>query len=170
MAGMFAYIAGSPFVFIELFHIPASQFGFYFGANALGFVAVSQLNIRLTRRFETDAVIRTVLVIQTAAGALLVIGTITGFVGLYGTAVLLFVYVASLGCLSPNTTAMAMASQQENAGSASALLGTLQFSLAAAAATLVGSGSAGGALPMAAVVAGCGLAAFLLYRSMVVFE
>jgi MFS transporter, DHA1 family, multidrug resistance protein len=52
MAGMFAYISGSPFVFIELFGVPPNRFGWLFGANALGFVISSQINGRLVRRFE----------------------------------------------------------------------------------------------------------------------
>jgi DHA1 family bicyclomycin/chloramphenicol resistance-like MFS transporter len=167
MAGMFAYIAGSPFVFIELFDVPASRFGLFFGANAFGFILVSQLNIRLARRLEPNTVIKGVLTIQTLAGLLLIAGTATGLLGLYGTAVLLFAYIASLGCLAPNTTAMAMASQSENAGSASALLGTLQFSLAAIAATVVGAGDHDTALPMAAAVAACGATALVLHRVLV---
>src|SRR2546428_9126853 len=43
----FAYLAAAPFVFIRFFSVPADRFGWYFGANALGFIAVSQLNRRL---------------------------------------------------------------------------------------------------------------------------
>ena len=167
MAGMFAYIAGSPFAFIEIFGLSANGFAVFFGGNALGFVLVAQLNIRLVRRFKTDAVIRAVLMIQAIAGILLFAGTMAGILGLYGTGVLLFVYVASIGCLFPNTTAMAMAFQREHSGSASALLGTMQFSLAAIATTAVGSGNHATPLPMAAAVAVCGVCAFVLYRASV---
>ena len=71
----------------------------------------------------------------------------------------LFGCVASLGCLLPNATACAMADQRANAGSASALLGSLQFSIAASAATAVGALHNGTAVPMAAIIAGCGLLA-----------
>src|SRR5207247_6192438 len=43
----FAYLAAAPFVFIRFFSVPAERFGWYFGANALGFITVSQLNRRL---------------------------------------------------------------------------------------------------------------------------
>ncbi|HAJ36966.1 MAG TPA: Bcr/CflA family drug resistance efflux transporter, partial [Chloroflexi bacterium] len=43
-AAMFAYISGSPFVFIELNGVPPAQFGLFFGANAFGLIAASQLN------------------------------------------------------------------------------------------------------------------------------
>src|SRR6267142_1619252 len=167
MAGMFAYIVGSPFVFIELFHVRADRFGFFFGANALGLIAASQLNIRLTRRIHSDAVIGRVLSIQTAACALLVMTTWTGLAGLLVTAALLFVYVALLGFLYPNTTALALAPHGHRAVSASALLGTLQFTLAATAASLVGAVNNGTAMPMAGVLGACGIAALVLYHSLV---
>jgi MFS transporter, DHA1 family, multidrug resistance protein len=78
----------------------------------------------------------------------------------------LFVYVALLGFLYPNTTALALAPQGHRAGSASALLGTMQFTLAATAASVVGAVNNGTAMPMAAVLGACGISAFVLCRSL----
>ena len=158
LGGMFAYIAGSPFVFINFFHVSATQYGLFFGVNALGFIVAAQLNVRLVRRFATGLVIATVLIMQVSTGLLLLAGTWTHWIGLYGTAMLVFVYMASVGCLFPNTTAMAMAGHGDKAGSASALIGTLQFGLAALAAFAVGALNNGTALPMAVVIAVCGAA------------
>ena len=66
----------------------------------------------------------------------------------------------------PNTTALAMAPHGSVAGSASALLGTLQFVLGATAGTLVGVMGNGTAVPLAAVIAGCGAAAFAMYQTL----
>jgi MFS transporter, DHA1 family, multidrug resistance protein len=167
LGGMFAYIAGSPFVFIDLFQIPATQYGYFFGLNALGFIIAAQLNVRLVKRFESDAVIAAVLLLQMADGLLLLAGTWMGWIGLYGTATLIFFYVASVGCLFPNTTALAMAPHGDKAGSASALVGTLQFGLAAIAAAAVGALNNGTALPMVLVIAVCGASAFVFYHSLV---
>lgn len=167
LAGLFAYIVGSPFVFIQLFHVAANHFGFFFGVNALGFILAAQINVRLVRRFETGVVIQRVLLIQIAAGVLLTAGTAAGLIGLYGTAALLFIYVSSIGCLFPNTTAMAMAPHGDRAGSASALVGVLQFAVAAITASAVGAANNGTALPMAAGVGLAGAGAYLLYRSLV---
>jgi DHA1 family bicyclomycin/chloramphenicol resistance-like MFS transporter len=164
---MFAYIAGSPYVFIDLFHVPTTHFGFFFGANAVGFLVAAQFNVWLVRRFESDGVIGTVLLVQMIDGLLLLAGTWTGSFGLYLTATLIFIYVASVGCLFPNTTAMAMAPHGDKAGSASALVGTLQFTLAALTASAVGAFNTGTALPMAAVIAVCGSSACLFYYSLV---
>jgi len=86
---------------------------------------------------------------------------------IWGTAVLLFVYVSSVGCMSPNTTAMALAAHGAKAGSASALIGSLQFTLAATASTLVGATNNGTALPMSALIALCGVSAFVLYHMLI---
>jgi DHA1 family bicyclomycin/chloramphenicol resistance-like MFS transporter len=107
------------------------------------------------------------LVVEAATGFLLLAGTTLGLIGLAGTAALLFVYIASVGCLFPNTTALAMAGHGNKAGSASALVGTLQFTIAAIAASMVGVLNNGTAFPMAVVIAGCAGSAFVFYHSLV---
>ena len=74
----------------------------------------------------------------------------------------LFISTASLSCVLPNATACAMAGQGMHAGSASALIGSLQFCVAAGASALVGALHDGSALPMAQVIALCGLASLTL--------
>ncbi|KKK07998.1 major facilitator transporter, partial [Pseudomonas putida SJ3] len=68
----------------------------------------------------------------------------------------LFICIASLGCIIPNASACAMSGQGARAGSASALMGCLQFSVAAGAAALVGVLHDGSAVPMAMVISVCG--------------
>jgi MFS transporter, DHA1 family, multidrug resistance protein len=167
MAGMFAYIVGSPYVFIEHFHVTTAQFGYFFGINALGLVLAAQVNARLVRRYTSDAIIRKVLAVQVGSGIVLFAGAWTGVLQLYGVAALLFVYVASVGCLFPNITAMAMAPHGARAGSASALIGVLQFTLAAASAALIGAADTGAAIPMAALIAACAVSAVIVYWLMV---
>ena len=167
MAGMFAYIVGSPYVFIEHFHVTTERFGLFFGINALGLVLAAQLNARLVRRFASDAIIRRVLFIQVTSGMLLLAGVWTGFLQLYGVATLLFIYVSSVGCLFPNITAMAMAPHGAIAGSASALIGVIQFSLAAGSASLVGTVRSDAALPVAVLIGICSVSAAILYWTLI---
>ena len=82
-----------------------------------------------------------------------------GLADLPGILVPLFFFVAMQGFANPNTTALAMAPHGSVAGSASALLGTLQFTLGAMAGSLVGALGNGTAIPLAAVVAGCAVGA-----------
>jgi DHA1 family bicyclomycin/chloramphenicol resistance-like MFS transporter len=167
VAGMFAYIVGSPYVFIEYFRVTPGRFGFIFGLNALGLVLAAQLNARLVRRFTSDAIVQKVLLVQVLTGLTLFVGTWSGLLQFYGIAVLLFVYVSSVGCLFPNITALAMAPHGARAGSASAMIGVLQFSLAAGSATLIGAIPSGNALPVAALIGGCAVAAAAIYWLMV---
>lgn len=159
MAGMFVYIAGSPFVFIELHGVPPQHYGWLFGTNAFGLVAAAQANGRLLRPGHSHSTLRRANFAQAAIGLVLVATAATGAGGLWGVALPLFLYVASLGFTLPNATALAMAPHGANAGVASALLGTLQFGSGAVAASLLGALHAGTALPMAALIALCGLLA-----------
>ena len=167
MAGMFAYIVGSPYVFIQHFHVTTAHFGIFFGVNALGLVMAAQVNARLVRRFTSDQIIRKVLMIQVGSGLLLLAGVWTGVLQLYGVAIFIFIYVACVGCLFPNINAMAMAPHGAKAGSASALIGVIQFTLAATSASLIGAVNSGAALPVAVLIGVCGVTAAVLYRSMV---
>lgn len=166
LAGMFAYIAGSPFVFIELFHVAANHFGWIFGLNAFGFVATSQINARLVRYYGPARILKVANTVQSAAGLVLFAAGASGFVGIAGIMVPLFIYVACIGFILPNSTALAMAPFRTNAGMASALLGTVQFSLGALASTIIGMLHAGTAVPMTAMIALCGIASFALYRKL----
>jgi MFS transporter, DHA1 family, multidrug resistance protein len=159
-AGMFAYITGSPFVFIELFGIPAQYFGWVFGSNALGMIVLSQINARVVRTVNPTKVLRVCLLITAFFGLLLILSGFLGF-GLWGVAIPIFLYVASLGMILPNATAGALSEQSENAGSASALIGTLQYGLAALASSLVSYFNNGTSFPMTVLVGASGIAAFL---------
>jgi DHA1 family bicyclomycin/chloramphenicol resistance-like MFS transporter len=163
-SGLLAYISGSPFVFIELFNVPPERYGLYFGINACGIIAASQTNRWLVGRVATHRIVRIVLVVAMTAGLFLVVDAYSGFGGFAGILVPLFCYIACHGFVLPNTTALAMASHGRVAGSASALLGTFQFVGGAIAGSLIGAFANGTAVPMAAVVAGCGATAFLANR------
>ncbi|MFW0758527.1 multidrug effflux MFS transporter [Pseudomonas sp. H11T01] len=159
IAGMFAYIAGSPFVFIKLYGVPAEHFGWLFGTNAAGFILVAQINARLlSRRGPAFLLARTVWV-YLAAGLTLLGVSALHTTQLWPLLVPLFICIASLGCIIPNASACAMSGQGARAGSASAMLGCLQFSVAAGAASLVGILHDGSAMPMAMVISLCGILA-----------
>lgn len=156
IAGMFAYIAGSPFVFIKLYGVPAEHYGWFFGANAAGFILVAQVNARLlAKRGPAFLLVRAVWM-YLAAGLVLLGVAATRPTPLWPLLVPLFVCIASLGCIIPNASACAMNGQGARAGSASALMGCLQFSVAAGAAALVGLLHDGSAVPMAMVISLCG--------------
>lgn len=154
-AAMFAYISGSPFVVEQVFGLGPQEFSFMFGANALGLILLGQLNGRLAGRVPTILLLRAGLV-QCAAGGLgLLVVTLLGL-GFWPIAVCLWVVVASIGLITPNATALALADYGGDAGTASAFLGLAQFLIGGIVAPL--TGPAGGSilaktLPMALAVA-----------------
>ena len=159
MAGMFAYIAGSPFVFIKLYGVPAEHYGWLFGSNAAGFILVAQINARLLAKRGPAFLLSRMVWVYLAAGLVLLGVSSLHTEQLWPLLVPLFICIASLGCIIPNASACAMSGQGARAGSASALLGCLQFSVAAAAAWLVGVLHDGSAMPMAMVISLCGILA-----------
>ncbi|MFJ4395592.1 multidrug effflux MFS transporter [Pseudomonas sp. NPDC089396] len=156
IAGMFAYIAGSPFVFIKLYGVPAEHYGWLFGTNAAGFILVAQVNARLlAKRGPAFLLVRAVWLYLAAGLVLLGVAALRP-AQLWPLLVPLFVCIASLGCIIPNASACAMSGQGARAGSASALMGCLQFSVAAGAASLVSVLHDGSAVPMTLVISLCG--------------
>lgn len=156
IAGMFAYIAGSPFVFIKLYGVPAEHYGWLFGTNAAGFILVAQVNARLLAKRGPAFLLARAVWLYLAAGLVLLGVAAMRPTQLWPLLVPLFVCISSLGCIIPNASACAMSGQGARAGSASALMGCLQFSVAAGAAALVGLLHDGSAVPMALVISLCG--------------
>lgn len=156
IAGMFAYIAGSPFVFIKLYGVPAEHYGWLFGTNAAGFILVAQVNARLLAKRGPAFLLARAVWLYLAAGLVLLGVAAMHPTQLWPLLVPLFVCISSLGCIIPNASACAMSGQGARAGSASALMGCLQFSVAAGAAALVGLLHDGSAVPMALVISLCG--------------
>lgn len=167
MAGMFAYIAGSAFVMIQLGGVSQADFGWFFGANALGFVLASQVNAKVLKLFEPTRLLRRALWAPALAGLLLAVFTGAGQFSLAVILAGIFVYVTSLGFIAPNASACALATHGQQAGAASALMGALQFGLA----TFTGAGISlfhdGSARPLAFFLAVCGLLAMAVHRLLV---
>ncbi|MDD1975514.1 multidrug effflux MFS transporter [Pseudomonas tussilaginis] len=159
MAGMFAYVAGSPFVFIKLYGVPPEHYGWLFGSNAAGFILVAQVNARMLAKRGPAFLLARFVWVYLAAGLTLLTVSALHPAKLWPLLIPLFICIASLGCIIPNASACAMNGQGARAGSASALLGCLQFSVAAGAAALVGVLHDGSAVPMALVISLCGLLA-----------
>jgi DHA1 family bicyclomycin/chloramphenicol resistance-like MFS transporter len=156
-AGMFAYIAGSPFVFITLNGVPADRYGWLFGANAAGLIAASQVNAALLRRgVEARTVLVRALAFACVMGLWLAVNVVTGLGGFPGLLAPLFGFVASLGLIVPNGTALALGSQHSHHGQASAMVGTVQFGSATITGSLVGALQDGTARPMGLTIAACG--------------
>jgi DHA1 family bicyclomycin/chloramphenicol resistance-like MFS transporter len=160
-AVMFTYIAGSPFVLIELYGVPAERYGFVFGSNAAGLVAASQLNRWLAGRVGVLQALRIAIGVSLLAQVAL-LGAVLDDAPLPLLLAPLFVAISAVGLALPNATAAAMAPHGARAGAASALLGTLQTLCGAAAAAAVSALADGTARPMAGVMLACGTVSAVL--------
>lgn len=161
-AALFAYISGSPFVFMQLFGVSEKHYGWIFALIALGLISSSQLNNLMLRKFRSEQIIRAVLPLQVVIGLLLCLGTNFGWWNLYSTIFLIFLYLGCQGFSFPNASALSMAPFTRDAGSASALMGAIQMGLGALASAAVGLLANGTALPMAGVMASCALIGWLI--------
>jgi DHA1 family bicyclomycin/chloramphenicol resistance-like MFS transporter len=149
---VFSYIAGSPYIFEEIFGVSPQLFGALFGLNAAGMVIVSQIGRRLVARTGPARLLTAGLIAGAAAGVAVLVLVLAG-AGILPVAACFFVLFASFGVVAPNSTALALEGFPHVAGTASALLGAIQFAIGASVAPLVGVAGTGTAVPVAVLIA-----------------
>ena len=159
-SGLYAYIAGSPFVFMELYHVSEKQYGWIFAIIAMGLITASQVNTLLLRKYSSEQIIRVTLFCQCLAGMALVLGNYFHFLGLYSTIFLIWVFLSTQGFAFPNSSALCLAPFTKNAGTASALMGAIQLGIGAVSTALVSIFNNGTAMPMAVVMCCCAVSSF----------
>jgi len=159
-AGMYAYIGGSPSVFMGIFHVSEKQYGWIFALIAMGLIGSSQINSVLLRTYTSEQIIKVALACQTIVGLIMVTLTLFGFSDLFVTIFLIFLFLCCQGFTFPNASALSLAPFGHNAGSASALLGGIQMSIGACTSALVSVFQNNTALPMTGVMACCATGAF----------
>jgi DHA1 family bicyclomycin/chloramphenicol resistance-like MFS transporter len=162
-AGLYAYISGSPHVFMELFKVSERQYGWIFALIAMGLIGASQINTVLLKNYKSEQIIRTALSCQCIIGLVLAGTTYLGWSDLFVTIFLIFIFLCSQGFIFPNTSALSLAPFGHKAGSASALMGAIQMCIGAAASALV-SFLQHYFSPMTGVMAFCAIAAFSVLR------
>jgi DHA1 family bicyclomycin/chloramphenicol resistance-like MFS transporter len=165
-AGLFAYVGGSPYVFEKIFHISEARFGLFFGPIACGIIGMSQVNGFLAGRFDIRTILRSAMCVNAASGAILLVDALSGMGGFWGIYLPLWVFIASMGFVFPNTTVLAMSPHARIAGNASAALGFLQFGISAIGGLVVSAiqnaQTIPTAIPMAATIAICSSIALIL--------
>ena len=137
-SGLFTYVAASPILFMDIFKVDGKTYGWIFAFMSLSFISASQLNSLLLRRFKSEQMIFGALISQSVIVILFLILSMNNFLGLYGTIVMLFLFLSCLGISNPNTAGLTLAPFARNAGSASALMGAIQLGLGAFVSFTVG--------------------------------
>lgn len=156
MGGMFAYIAGSPFVLIGQYGVSEQHYGLLFGVNAFGLILSSQVNGYWLRRRQPAAVMRYAVWVPALAGLALLLMGVFGQPPLLLLMIGLFSYIAVLGTIMPNASAIAMAEQGHAAGAASAVMGCTSYLVGMISGLGVSLLEGHSVLPMVAMMAACG--------------
>lgn len=165
ISSFFIYLSSSPFVLIEHYRLSPRQFSLLFSVNAASFFATAQANAWLAQRFGLRDLVR-----RAAAGFALALFALlalfaAGLDRLEVLAMLLFVAFGFLGIVLPTTAVLALEEHGAIAGTASALMGTIQFATGAAVMLLAGLVASRSPLPMIAGIAACGLCAYLIAQA-----
>ncbi len=137
-SGLFTYVAASPIIFMDIYHVDAKTYGWIFAFMSVSFIGSSQLNSVLLKRFSSEQMIFTALILQSIVSIVFLVLSLNNLLGLYETIAILFVFLGCLGISNPNTAGLTMAPFAKNAGSASALMGAIQLGLGSLASFAVG--------------------------------
>jgi DHA1 family bicyclomycin/chloramphenicol resistance-like MFS transporter len=143
-AGQFGYIAASPFVLMGGYHVPATEYGYYFATTALALMLGSLFGGKLLRAGRSPGALLVIGgTILLAGGVLVVAGTRTGL-GIFGLIAPLVVFFFGIGITSPSAMALALQPVPHIAGTASAAIGffsTTAGALSGYATTRIGGSS-----------------------------
>jgi DHA1 family bicyclomycin/chloramphenicol resistance-like MFS transporter len=155
--GVYAYIAGTPFAYIEVHHVSAQHYGLLFGVGIAGIMVTNVLNAQLVGRLGPDRLMRVGAFGAALTGLVAAVDARTGWGGLMGLVVPLFLFVSANGFIVANSITGALNSFPEAAGSISALVGATQYGTGIFASALVGALADGTPTPMGLVIAACGI-------------
>lgn len=162
MSALFAYITAASFVFQDYYGLSKQAFGVVFGINALGGTVFATVNAKIVRRISPYIVLHYAFIVMLVFVCLLMAGGFLGF-GFLWFEVFVFLTNGMIGFIAPNATVLAMDRFRKNSGSASALLGMMQFALAGLASFLAGALHANTPAKLAAMMGVCILSGYAVY-------
>ncbi len=148
----FSWISLASYLLIEVYRITPQNFGWWFGANAAGFIGMSQVNAHLLRWRTPEEVLVRARLASVASAVVLAIDAFTGFGGMLGVIIPLYVTLGSFGLVGPNTQAAAMNVDPTRTGTISSIVGGATFAMGALISSLAGFLHVGGARPVAALI------------------
>lgn len=161
-SGLFTYVAASPIVFMDIYHVDAKTYGWIFAFMSVSFIGSSQLNSVLLKKFSSEQMIFAALIVQSVISLVFLILSVNNLLGLYETIGMLFLFLGCLGISNPNTAGLTMAPFAKNAGSASALMGAIQLGLGALASFAVGVFVKDSVAPMVLIMTVTTIIAFIV--------
>ncbi len=168
---LFSFLSGSPFVFIEKYGIDPRAYGLIFGGMVAFMTAGSLLNAKFVAVFGADRILRAGVIVPAIVGpTALVMGLVearTGTIGLWPFLLCFAPQIASNSLVGPNAMAMALQRYPHMAGTASSLLGVMQFGIGALFGAVVGQTFDGTIAPMTTAMGIAGALCFISNRLLV---
>jgi MFS transporter, DHA1 family, multidrug resistance protein len=152
MGATFSYVAGSSFVLQNVYRLSPQVYGLIFALSGCAMVGGAQLSGRLAARVSPASLLGTGLASMAAGGIFWLTVVVSGALGLAGVIPAAVIIMGGWGLVAPNALALAMQRYPQSAGAAAAVMGFLQFTLAAVAAPLPGLRGTADALPMAVLL------------------
>lgn len=166
IAGVFAYVSGTPFIYQNIYGVTPAVFALLFGSNGISLIIGSQLVGRMAHRISEQAFL--LFGLWVALSASIVVLVVAVFHGpLFALVIPLFFFVCSIGITSTAAFPLAMERQANMAGSAAALLGVIPFLLGAVVAPMVGIAGENTAVPLGLIILATSTAAMLAYFGLV---
>ncbi len=165
-AVLFAYIVGSPTLYIEIYGISAQAFGLIFGINTAAMIMAAQANRWLLKHYPQRRILETAYALNLALALVLWLQVVTSWGGFPAAVTVVFLCVGSTGFLFPNLLSLAMGPVGHIAGSASALMGTLQYAVGGLSGAVVGFLYNGTVNPMMGVLVASSFIGYVLLRVM----
>jgi DHA1 family bicyclomycin/chloramphenicol resistance-like MFS transporter len=163
-SGLFAYVGGSPFVFLTVHGVRPTTYSLLFGMNALALIIPSQWNAALIRRVGGPRLVRYSSLLYAAAGTLLLVATVVHRDSLPVTIFFIMLCIASIAMIAPTGSLIALEPKASVAGAASAMIGSARFVFGALAGVLISVFFDGTARPMASIISASAVAAVGLSR------
>ncbi|TKC10073.1 multidrug effflux MFS transporter [Pedobacter polaris] len=151
-SGLFAYVSSSPVVFMDLYKVTETGYGWIFALLSVFFIGFSQVNSYILKWFTSKEIVFWALIIQSIFSILFLIAAVYNLLNLYTTITFIALFLGCLGFINPNASALSLAPFSKNAGSASALMGALQMGLGALASAVISMFAADVIWPMPAVM------------------
>lgn len=162
IAGVFAYVAGTPFIYQNIYGVTPVAFALLFGSNGISLIIGSQLVGRMSHRISEHTFLLIGLWIALFASiTVLVVALVQG--PLFALVIPLFFFVCSIGITSTAAFPLAMERQANMAGTAAALLGVIPFILGAVVAPLVGIAGENTAVPLGLIIFMTSITAMFAY-------
>jgi len=151
-SGLFAYLAASPFLFMDVYGLSSKMYGWIFAFLSVAFVGSSQVNSMLIKSYKSAQIVSVSLPAMVIVSLVFIVGSVAGWFGLYSTVAVIFIFLCCVGITYPNTTSLSIAPFSKNAGTAASLMGALQMTVGTVVSIIVSQFKSRSSIPMAGLM------------------